>query len=248
MRAFQSTCPARGTTNRVGNHDICRTISIHVPREGHDPLESVQHLDKPSISIHVPREGHDTSSTDLSKRKSDFNPRAPRGARQNLGISNTSEKEFQSTCPARGTTCNESVKGDDAEYFNPRAPRGARRKLLSRSYNAMTFQSTCPARGTTESDRVRFFAAGISIHVPREGHDSFQLGSKIMPNYFNPRAPRGARLIGPRLLTGAIYFNPRAPRGARPSVSAVVVGVIVFQSTCPARGTTRPAGLRSCPA
>ena len=33
---FQSTCPARGTTNQDDNHGTCRKISIHVPREGHD--------------------------------------------------------------------------------------------------------------------------------------------------------------------------------------------------------------------
>lgn len=36
-----------------------------------------------------------------------------------------------------------------------------------------TFQSTCPARGTTlRLDFGIFNAADISIHVPREGHDS----------------------------------------------------------------------------
>ena len=34
------------------------------------------------------------------------------------------------------------------------------------------FQSTCPARGTTAKPRPVRGAKNISIHVPREGHDS----------------------------------------------------------------------------
>ena len=33
---FQSTCPARGTTYQLGAIKGDLTISIHVPREGHD--------------------------------------------------------------------------------------------------------------------------------------------------------------------------------------------------------------------
>ena len=57
------------------------------------------------ISIHVPREGHDRYSRRLSRRSRNFNPRAPRGARLDQfaefigGVT-----QFQSTCPARGTT------------------------------------------------------------------------------------------------------------------------------------------------
>ena len=34
--AFQSTCPARGTTKMAIGGDAMENISIHVPREGHD--------------------------------------------------------------------------------------------------------------------------------------------------------------------------------------------------------------------
>ena len=37
-------------------------ISIHVPREGHDPPCSVLSHSNSTISIHVPREGHDAVS------------------------------------------------------------------------------------------------------------------------------------------------------------------------------------------
>ena len=60
---------------------------------------------------------------------------------------------------------------------------------------------------------------GISIHVPREGHD------KLLP----ARAD------------GSLNFNPRAPRGARRWSHIGSMQPVKFQSTCPARGTT---GLR----
>ena len=100
---FQSTCPARGTTvlfllillllpisihvPREGHdngpcvHVALATISIHVPREGHDDSSSFFET-LGSISIHVPREGHDRRISPTSRQTRHFNPRAPRGARQ----------------------------------------------------------------------------------------------------------------------------------------------------------------------
>ena len=55
---FQSTCPARGTTKKRRYPWTELTISIHVPREGHD-VARVEFVHFELISIHVPREGHD---------------------------------------------------------------------------------------------------------------------------------------------------------------------------------------------
>ena len=57
----------------------------------------------------------------------------------------------------------------------------------------------------------------ISIHAPREGRDGSAPWSLwFCCSYFNPRAPRGARLgHGGAVLRGDTDFNPRAPRGAR---------------------------------
>ena len=38
---------------------MCMAISIHVPREGHDPYYAYINPSRTLISIHVPREGHD---------------------------------------------------------------------------------------------------------------------------------------------------------------------------------------------
>ena len=66
-------------------------------------------------------------------------------------------KEFLSTCPVRGTTNMACV------WFLIR----------------LSFLSTCPVRGTTARASTVRKEAGISIHVPREGHDS-----RIVPPYF----------------------------------------------------------------
>ena len=83
-------------------------------------------MEADTISIHVPREGHDLTQDKIA----------------NL------QAEFQSTCPARGTTVNRTV-----------------------TLPAWIFQSTCPARGTTAEANAPALTYVISIHVPREGHD-----------------------------------------------------------------------------
>ncbi len=56
-------------------------ISIHVPRERHDNAFALI-FPLMAISIHVPRERHDRDGRDNALH----------------------ERQFQSTCPARGTT------------------------------------------------------------------------------------------------------------------------------------------------
>ena len=151
---------------------------------------------QPLISIHVPREGHDPSCSVLSHSNStDFNPRAPRGARHGNKTSST----------------------DLSKHFNPRAPRGAR---LARLKSRRTYPV-------------------ISIHVPREGHDSISFSFIPTSSNFNPRAPRGAR---PGDITAPIAFftiSIHVPReGHDYLISKPAAARKIFQSTCPARGTT----------
>ena len=101
----------------------------------------------------------------------------------------------------------------------------------------------------------------ISIHAPHTGRDG--QGQRLMINdqYFNPRAPYGARLRIPQALCDEVlfqstrpirgatcsrgtqalwffYFNPRAPYGARRSCSLMPPSARTFQSTRPIRGAT----------
>ena len=100
---FLSTCPGRGTTALDGLNPDADSISIHVPREGHDaypvscipvaynfyprapggarPLSGQLQCASLKISIHVPREGHDQARLPQWRRTQNFYPRAPGGAR-----------------------------------------------------------------------------------------------------------------------------------------------------------------------
>ena len=105
LAIFQSTSPARGTTEYLDAAACISAISIHVPREGDDwishrftvmappisihvPREGDDLTERPAtpvgmpISIHVPREGDDTVSNGFVLRGGNFNPRPPRGGRR----------------------------------------------------------------------------------------------------------------------------------------------------------------------
>ena len=171
---FQSTCPARGTTCRPDGGERLRRISIHVPREGHDPTHGTGGAPYERISIHVPREGHDPDCDKFSVGGDKISIHVPR------------EGHDATAAEAVGAMI----------YFNPRAPRGARPArqdlqiataaisihvpreghdltLMAILSSRLLFQSTCPARGTTAICKSFLAeAVRISIHVPREGHDS----------------------------------------------------------------------------
>ena len=148
-RVFQSTCPARGTTcpHAVAVHTC--NFNPRAPRGARPRWINYEAAATP-ISIHVPREGHDPPSQTFRSLFGHFNPRAPRGARQLSSGSCARQAIFQSTCPARGTTA----------FCKDFARTGGE------------FQSTCPARGTTRCMLGDTSVLRISIHVPREGHDS----------------------------------------------------------------------------
>ena len=126
---FQSTCPARGTTFvRIDVLHDFNDFNPRAPRGARPGARSTTRRSS-SISIHVPREGHDLTCSTRSIPLPYFNPRAPRGARHPQGAPPEQEQyisihvpreghdlttqiitkdttQFQSTCPARGTTAN----------------------------------------------------------------------------------------------------------------------------------------------
>ena len=102
-------------------------------------------------------------------------------------------------------------------YFNPRAPRGARRARHAAAAPVGVISIHAPREGRDAQAPLQALHGHISIHAPREGRDALLPVLSSTMVYFNPRAPRGARLSG---LCGFLprkgHFNPRAPRGARP--------------------------------
>ena len=128
---------------------------------------------KAGISIHAPREGSDRRYYRFGQPWNYFNPRSPRGERLNANWADVSASLFQSTLPARGATM----------YFGVK------------THGTGQFQSTLPARGATPQVPQPTQQQNISIHAPREGSDPRTGGTADRPRHFNPRSPRGERLV-----------------------------------------------------
>ena len=158
--------------------------------------------------------------------------------------------QFQSTPPARGATPSAIQSPHLFLYFNPRPPRGGRRQVYRRCLVQVSlFQSTPPARGATTRPAVLQSPWKISIHAPREGGDApcrFPACQTVCISIHAPREGGDHPVIIHR--PPRHDFNPRPPRGGRLlPVIAPSMGT-GFQSTPPARGATQVAvGLRAAP-
>ena len=148
LSIFQSTRPVRGATGRISLANSAATFQSTRPVRGatlhhaappSDPLfqstrpvrgatSNSPHLKTPkTISIHAPRAGRDTARLPPICSASNFNPRAPCGARRR---------------PAPKAP-------KQTRHFNPRAPCGARPSFITPSSQQSLFQSTRPVRGAT---------------------------------------------------------------------------------------------------
>ena len=121
-----------------------------------------------------------------------FNPRAPCGARPQLGDNVATNLQFQSTRPVRGAT----------------PAGGSHRQTPGISIHA-------PRAGRDKVALVEASANGISIHAPRAGRDVVFGNLSAWLRNFNPRAPCGARRKIFSKTHFKTNFNPRAPCGAR---------------------------------
>ena len=168
------------------------------------------------ISIHAPRVGRDGLGFDVGPIHSNFNPRAPCGARPVLCIALYTSCLFQSTRPVWGATFASSTAVFH-RLISIHAPRVGRDfDPLYLMFDGDLFQSTRPVWGATWEHLIDSYIFNISIHAPRVGRD-YVVHEGVMSRleHFNPRAPCGARPAtkGGRWPDG--NFNPRAPCGAR---------------------------------
>ena len=191
---FQSTFPSRGTTYPFFPAVQLIDISIHVPLAGNDLSFSAPQtgtkkfqstfpsrgttcshtagLPPQNISIHVPLAGNDGRKNSLFAQRENFNPRSPRGERPDFFVLVSSR-----------------------EYFNPRSPRGERPSAYVTKSGMSEFQSTFPSRGTTRRSISIPVHEFISIHVPLAGNDATCPRDVSDAIHFNPRSPRGERLV-----------------------------------------------------
>ena len=133
------------------------------------------------ISIHVPREGHDVTN----HRPPAFvviSIHVPReGHDFKEYMTDYSDDLFQSTCPARGTTTSAMESLYTGSYFNPRAPRGARLAAAHGTISPQVISIHVPREGHDSHSRTfAAHGAAISIHVPREGHDGLQVRDFVL--------------------------------------------------------------------
>ena len=123
-------------------------ISIHSPLAGRDPCLRLKMHGITIFQSTRPSRGETDTPTFQTPGRTDFNPLAPRGARQK-----------QPFCPLVDT------------HFNPLAPRGARPQGDPGPQGLQGFQSTRPSRGETSSVVAYIKEIRISIHSPLAGRD-----------------------------------------------------------------------------
>ena len=177
-----------------------------------------------------------------SAQRSDFNPRAPCGARRpQRGIAS----------PPAGISIHAPHTGRDYDIqFGPRGAvvfqstrpiRGATPTARKACIKPLSFQSTRPIRGATgHADCGRTHQAPISIHAPHTGRDE-RLAMLItgIGQFQSTRPIRGATSCRYASLMPTVFQSTRPIRGATLSSAPIAVTSVVFQSTRPIRGATK---------
>ena len=165
-----------------------------------------------------PMRGATASKSASTLLQSNFNPCAPCGARRGQIMHYYERIRISIHAPHAGRDRGRGVSVQGQHYFNPRAPCGARRRS---AWSLTSFPKISIHAPHAGRDGVHHGPAGlvggISIHAPHAGRDEHKTLRKRRGN----------------------YFNPRAPCGARPSVSFASGYCSRFQSTRPMRGATR---------
>ena len=168
---FQSTRPVWGATYTYLTYARGRSISIHAPRVGRDSTLSLLVFVRSRFQSTRPVWGATRRCRTWSGTATNFNPRAPCGARRYYNGALLAVEIFQSTRPVWGATVScrrrkpqllfqstRPVWGAttwpphfpaSAPHFNPRAPCGARPCCVRRSWTWWRFQSTRPVWGAT---------------------------------------------------------------------------------------------------
>ena len=168
-----------------------------------------------------------------------FQPTRPlRGAtvRQN---SIKAAEEFQPTRPLRGATAFRG-KTDREVWISTHAPLAGRDDLRRQSVCLLLGISThAPLAGRDRmAEMTQANLAEISTHAPLAGRDR-PLSYCFRLSAISTHAPLAGRDLD-FLITqqGNQYFNPRAPCGARPIMGLLENRTKLFQPTRPLRGAT----------
>ena len=149
--------------------------------------------------------------------QTDFNPRAPCGARLNHPQKASCNYQISTHAPLAGRDFTFDFLLLTTIHFNPRAPCGAR---LAKPLFSSALRE-------------------ISTHAPLAGRDHPLTTRRAGVFYFNPRAPCGARPACGGVLKGISIFQPTRPlRGATFVPLFRRITTCRFQPTRPLRGAT----------
>ena len=96
--------------------------------------------------------------------------------------------------------------------FNPRPPRGGRRWHVRKNSSCNRFQSAPSAWRATRFPGFKDGVAAISIRALRVEGDSLIFSTAVAGSYFNPRPPRGGRLVLPLPKNLYLFISIRALR------------------------------------
>ena len=207
-----------GARPRTIRQTIARnSISIHAPHTGRDvKLERLQTRSEIFQSTR-PIRGATPDQCLYRIKHTNFNPRAPYGARPGAGIEPAAQDAISIHAPHTGRDLGPRSRKGLKLHFNPRAPYGAR---------------LCFAL-------VIRLIKGISIHAPHTGRDRKRWLHRWPVVVFQSTRPiRGATLRIFVVAKHIVHFNPRAPYGARHKPKTLFSVLKIFQSTRPIRGAT----------
>ena len=172
--------------------------------------------------------------------KTNFNPRAPCGARLVFCLVCLALSLISTHAPLAGR--DQRLHGILQQQcgFQPTRPlRGATRSRMPFPKRKNSFQPTRPLRGATMVI-IYIIISGLYFN-PRApcGARLWVLFLLLSMRYFNPRAPCGARrLSSSMIISRHRHFNPRAPCGARLNQIKRKPTRQIFQPTRPLRGAT----------
>ena len=238
---FQSAPPAWGAIRR-GRHLIpVSQFQSAPPAWGAIPDQDNREREQ-TVSIRAPRVGSDRRGLFYPPKPRSFNPRPPRGERSLPHADISPNSRFQSAPPAWGAIQQYAHESMMIEFQSAPPAWGAiwaarspaetpRFQSAPPAWGAMTipakgspcdlFQSAPPAWGAIGIKTDTWIQSVVSIRAPRVGSDSKSHPRPQVSDGFNPRPPRGERLVLPRVMSEANSFNPRPPRGERltPSIS-----------------------------
>ena len=261
---FNPRAPCGARRSRMLFPQICLPISIHAPLAGRD-MRSVSAFSSCRLFQSTrPLRGATRFTICGLHHHTDFNPRAPCGARRQILERMRTWDNISIHAPREGRDL--PMRPSKAvRYISIHAPREGRDEVYGVRWLALehAFQSTRPARGATETPSTEFptqskfqstrpaRGATRTVSTARKSLQTFQSTRPArgattrfsQPSdsslHFNPRAPRGARRARyQRRGSLCRHFNPRAPRGARPLFFTACSPILAFQSTRPARGAT----------